>query len=391
MPIANETDLARLLADESITVISVDTNIFDEKGLQLNSAVLQAIAGLKDGRFAFILSGTVARELIRHLEAKTQEALRSARKAIGSALSAFETEQPTREDLLAQISRGRTANEAADERLKAYIAATECEVLDDAALVETSTIYAAYFEAKPPFGTGLKKCEFPDALALNALERAAVNRQTGIIVVSKDKDWHAFCELSHRLYLLPEIERAIALINNAPVVVKKVAQTWLSKENEGREEVRARLQNEVERIEFSCDGFASSGEMEAIPWAGELVDINWPSEDEIDVISITAVDDEGTQNIILSLPLQIAAFVPVELNFSFWDSVDRESIGMGGRTIDVNALLDVRVTLTIDVNDLGSEDERVELVDLELDPLSHEIDLGMVDVFEPEDEELEDH
>jgi hypothetical protein len=75
----------------------------------------------------------------------------------------------------------------------------------------------------------------------------------------------------------------------------------------------------------------------------------------------------------------------VELSFSVWDSVDRESVGMGGRTVDVDREQDARVTVTIDLQKVGEEDEEVELVETELDLTSLDVDLGEVDVFDRED------
>ncbi len=311
--------------------------------------------------------------------------MRSAKQAIGKALHVFETERPTRDELLAQISGDRTAAIAADERLKTFVEASGCEVIDDTAHVDTATLYGAYFEGSPPFGSGSKKNEFPDALALNALESEGANRQTKLIVVSKDRDWRAFCEKSQRLYLVPDIERALALINDAPVIVREAVQTWLAEGAEGRAEVTARLEGKVEQIEFSVDGNATSGEMEAIPYSGELTSVTWPRDDEIDIIDVVDADEGEAKNVTLSLPLKLKLLVPIELSFSMWDSVDRESIGMGGRTVEVDQELDVRVTMTLNVYNLGGEIPGFEVDDIELDDLFHNVELGNVDVFEPED------
>ena len=167
----DDEQIKTLLVDSRISAISVDTSIFDQKRLQLNSATMQALAGLKDRPFNFVLSGTVAKEVLAHLEKAAVEALQSAKKAIGNALFAFETDKPERQELLSQISGGRTAAEAATQRWHKYIKETGCEVLTDTALVDIATIYDGYFAGEPPFGSGRKKAEFPDALALNALER----------------------------------------------------------------------------------------------------------------------------------------------------------------------------------------------------------------------------
>lgn len=383
MPITDESELSKLLADGQINAISVDTNIFDEKGLQLNGAALQAISGLEALHFDFLLSGTVAREIRRHLERAIADAQRAARKAIGLALVAFETDSPTRDELLDQISGGRTAKEAADKMFRDYLHTTNCEVLDDTHLVDTATIFDAYFAGTPPFGAGTKKNEFPDALALNALERVADRRGKGIIVVSKDGDWRSFCSNSKHLYLVSEIERALSLINDPPVVLRAALSEWLD-DGDGHADIQSRLAPVIENLEFLVNGNASSGEMEAYATAGELREIGWPEPEEVDIIDMEQ-GDEATLNVTLSIPLCLMVRVPIELEFSVWDSIDRESVGLGGRSIEHDEELDERVTVIVRVQHLGGADEEFEVVECEMDASYFEVELGDVDVFEPAD------
>ena len=96
MPVIPEHDLLDLLRHGAISALTIDANIFDEKGLQLRATPLASVAILKNRAFTFLLSGTVANEVRGHIEKRADEALRAARKAIGEALYAFETHQPTR-------------------------------------------------------------------------------------------------------------------------------------------------------------------------------------------------------------------------------------------------------------------------------------------------------
>lgn len=383
MPIIEDSDLSTLLANGDITAISVDTNIFDEKGLQLNGSVLQALSRLEALHFDFLLSGTVAREIRRHLERSSEDALRAARKAVGMALGAFETEEPTRDELIDQISGGRAASDAAEQRFQNYLEATHCKVLDDTAHVDTATLFSAYFGGSPPFGTGAKKSEFPDALALFALERVAEDRKKGIIVVSKDGDWQSYCAKSARLHLVTSVERALTLLNDPPVLLRAAMRAWLDEGN-GKPDLRGYLASAVERLEFTVDATASSGEMEAHAWGGELRKVVWPDPNEIDFIDLEAVD-ESTMDVTLSIPLNLTVRVPVELEFSVWDSVDRESVGMGGRTLHVDEEIEMRATVKITIQDLAGENEYIEVQDCELDSTYLEIELGEVGVFEHDD------
>ena len=143
MPIVDDDELKQLLADGEITAISVDTSIFDEKQLNLNSAVMQATARLKPLSFDYMLSSIVAKEVENHLENAAQDSLRNAKKAVGKVLFAFDTENPTRDEILEQITGGKSARDIAKERWAKYLAESGCEVIDDHSLVETSTLFDA--------------------------------------------------------------------------------------------------------------------------------------------------------------------------------------------------------------------------------------------------------
>lgn len=383
MPIVTDDKLKALLAEDRITAVTLDTNVFDGQQLNFNSAVLRAVASLKDRPFLLVLAGTVVREMRGHKEKAMEDALRTVKKGVGEVLFAFDTTKPTRDELLAQITGGCSPADAAVVRVDEFLKDSSCEVLRDTSLVDVATIFDAYFDRQPPFTHG-KKTEFPDALALHALDRAASVRRTGFLVVSEDGDWEAFCEKSQVLYLVPKIQKALSLINDAPIGLRKAVIAWLGDEKRGQAEVRAEVSSHLERLDVDATAHASSGEVEVTAWAPEVRSIEWPNEADIDLIETRNIGD-GRVRVVMTLPLFIELQFSVELNFSVWDSVDKESVGMGGRTVEVDRSEEARATVTLDVQRLGEEDEEIKLVDLEMDISGLNVDLGEVDVFEPED------
>ncbi|RWB00412.1 MAG: hypothetical protein EOQ39_35325 [Mesorhizobium sp.] len=385
MPILKDDQIRALLTAEQIEALTIDTSIFDQKRLQLNSPPLQALSALKERPLSFILSSTVAKEVTGHLEKALEEAIRAAKKGIGEALFAFGTEKPTRDELIEQISGGQSTAEAANERFNTFLKETSCEVLDDTKLVDMSALFEEYFASRPPFGPGKKKNEFPDALALLALERAAADRDIGIMVVSKDGDWRAFCAKSERLYLVPEIEKALDLVNNAPSGLRKAVVSWMTEGGAGHEEVREHIAKNVELIEFTVLGYPTWGELEASSWGAELKTLEWPDPSDIDIIETELVSDGGIIKVVVSLPLQFTTQVSIELSFSIWDSVDKESVNVSSRSIEVNEEISGRLTMTVSVYEQGTEREEIIYEDSDLDIRDHEVDLGEIDVFEDDE------
>ncbi len=385
MPILSENELRTRLAAGNINVLTIDTCIFDEKKLQLNSGTLQALTRLSDRGFRFMLSDTVAIEVVNHLRDAVFQALKSANNGVDLALRAFEAKEPTRDEILDTITKGRTPEQAAQEQFDNYIKDANCEILNDRELVDTATLFEDYFSGQPPFGTGKKKNEFPDALALKALERTAMDHSLGILVVSKDGDWSKFCSSSERLYLVRDIERALALVANAPPVLRKSILGWLEDEANEPLKLRSHLASSVELIEIRANAIPSIGECELHVWAGELESVALPLEDQIDIIEFESRAEKEDLRLVVSLPLVLIVKIPIEINFLFWDSVDKEYVSMGGRTIEISEEIDTEAIITVYVQDQGAEEENITFVDVEISTKDYDIDLGEIDVFEPED------
>lgn len=384
MPIETDDQLKALLAAGRITAVTLDTNVFDSQRLNLNSAALRAVTSLKGLSFHFLLSSTVVQEVQGHVTKAMDDALRAMKKAAGEAISRFDTVKPTRDELLSQITGGLSPANAAAVRVDEFVKNSACEILDDTSLVDVATIFGAYFGRLPPFSHG-KKTEFPDALALHALDRAATDRGTGFLVVSEDGDWQAFCEESQQLYLVPKVEKALSLINDLPLRLRKAVIAWFADDQGGQTEVGAAISSYIDGLDVDANAYPTSGEVEMLVWPPELKSIAWADEADIDVIETGKVEG-GQCRLMVSLPVVLNLQFSVDLNFTVWDSVDKESVSMGGRTVEVDRDEHVRVTVTIDLREVGGEDEEVELVETELDITSLDVDLGDVDVFDPEDD-----
>lgn len=381
MPITSDDNLSLLIANGRISTLTIDTNIFDKNGINLNSGSLKALSGLKRRNVKFILTWTVSQEIIRHLKSNITEAFRSAKSAIGRALFAFQTEDPTRDNLLSQISGGWSAEKAAENQIDAFLQSTDCIVLRDMDLVEIKAVYDAYFSGAAPFARGGKKEEFPDALALNALENFSWNNFTQTIVVSEDRDWKDFCEKSSLLHIVPNIDHALDLITNAPIELRCSILSWLHKKQLDGAEISERVEQEISQVIFHVEGFATAGAMDAYASGWDVTNFELPEASDLNIIDIA---DQEPKYVIVSFPLEIFVDVDVELSFSTWDSIDRESIDLGGRSTQVTAELGVQATIKVVIFDFQGDNERMDLEDLEINLQSHTIELGGVDVYEPE-------
>lgn len=383
MPLLKKDELRRLAADETITTLTVDTSIFREKRLQLNSGTLQALKGMARHGFRFILSGTVAKEVELQMENAAKDALRNAKKGVGEALGAFETKKPTRDEILEQITGGLEPKRAAEERFSKYVRDTNCEVLVDSKRVDTAALFERYFSVLPPFHEGRKKSEFPDALALMALEDFAEELPTGMLVVSKDRDWELYCANSKFLYHASEINDALDLVTNVPPRFRhRIFCQMIEDEND---EIFKHLYDKVAAIEFSAIGIPAEGECELYPGAVALMGVHWPQKEEIDIIELDPLDVGETIRLVVSVSLDVLICFSVEVMFGIWDSEYHELLPTGLRTLEVDHDDEILATLTFHVHNQGSENEVWEVVDVEIDTKDIEVNLGEIGALEAED------
>lgn len=74
-----------------------------------------------------------------------------------------------------------------------------CERAETVQPATAATVLDHYFQGFPPFGTGSKRNEFPDAFALLALKDWA-NEHGELHVVSSDPDWRKACDAKLRCF-----------------------------------------------------------------------------------------------------------------------------------------------------------------------------------------------
>ena len=381
MPIYTECRIKALLADGAISAITVDTSIFYEKQFQLNSDTFQSLARLSGRAFVFMLTDTVAKEIIKKIEEEALKSLTSAKRGIGQALRLFETTKPSMERILEQITSGQEPKTMAEKRFWKYIEVSGCEILNDTQIVDLATIFEDYFSARPPFGPDKKKNEFPDALALNCLEQTAIDRNIGILVVSKDFDWRNFCTESKRLFYVSDIERALALIADAPQVLRKTVLDWLNLQIEEEGDVISFVSESVGLMDFNIHVEKTSISLNAPYSFGEFEGVRFPQESDVDIIEYIRQEDDEISVLIVNVPLSISVNIHCYVSFSLGERLDEEFAYTGEREIEKREVINTEATIRLAIREQGAESGRIEFVDLDITDNVHDVELGLLDVF----------
>ncbi len=123
--------------------------------------------------------------------------------------------------------------------------------------VDLPSILDDYFAGRPPFGSGRKKSEFPDAVAASALRIWCEAHSQRMHIVSGDSDWESTCEVVlefsfHRevaevLEQFPDanISNAIRqwITSNMPAVKEEIADAFMKHKLSHSQRVKRRILN----------------------------------------------------------------------------------------------------------------------------------------------------
>jgi hypothetical protein len=183
--------------------IVIDTNVFDQHAYHFTSPTIQKFVDLtKAEKFTLLLPDPLHREIKRHIREKSH--------AVAAALKKVTREAP----LIYRWPHWPGAKAAAN-------AATDIEKVTladwDTFLknftveklgykdIDLEQIMESYDRQQPPFGTGDKRKEFPDAFAIAAVAAYSKANNTPVAVVSADPDIKKVCALNSSLLYFPDL------------------------------------------------------------------------------------------------------------------------------------------------------------------------------------------
>lgn len=180
---------------------------------------------------------------------------------------------------------------------------------------DPSTVFALYFDGKPPFTvSGKKKNEFPDAFVFDATRQHMERHPNDILlVVSKDNDWKTAFEAMDNVVICKSVSDAQTMISHIDSILSQemVGQIFHGAYQEMVKDAQLRIE---------CECF-------------ELSDYETITELEIETVKIESISDAFTPLKITRDSLWLSTDVKVKVSghaevfdedSSFWDSVDNE-------------------------------------------------------------------
>lgn len=213
--------LREMLISGAITAVTFDTQAFDRNGRTFRTGLLAQLAQIKKSSIQLIVTELVRDEAEKHII--EMHSARQKRVDEAFSLVTQHLSDDLVDEMCEELQARPTPEQIAFHEINDFFLATNAELAfyDE---ISTSNLFELYFKNKPPFHKNNdKKNEFPDAVALLSLEAYAEN--SGVLVVSSDKDWIEFCNSSEnkRLHCIPDLATALLLINSIETNVKEIA------------------------------------------------------------------------------------------------------------------------------------------------------------------------
>jgi hypothetical protein len=340
-------EIKQHISDGKIKAISIDTSIFEQKQNGLEYGLLRRMQQFMHGDVTFVLSDVVLHEVRSHILLSAAESQKTLREALKQSGNPWHVTKEVQNDVMQLLCKGETPEDVTLRRIDAYLQSTGALVVKAENYATVTDLVERYFAGKAPFGRSeAKKHEFPDALAVLALEGWAAQNDTMMLVVSVDGDWKHYCSESPRLVAVDDFAKALQLFQRETA---QYACQLLSDQLRGPDQlgitqaVEDAIYNQESKFNFDPDAISAF-----------YYDADWP-EATLEFIRIHGIDDDkillepieyGDDYLVALIKVDVDANVSCHFSFSVYDSMDKDSVSMGSATVSVTEELVAEVLVT---------------------------------------------
>ena len=354
--------------------ITLDTSIFVQKGLSLESGLLKTLEQFRDKPYPFILSEIVIREVQDRLIKKTSEVRSQVSKAIQASRAHLSIDEILIHEAEKLLIPSDGDNSVVEQRIKLYKENTGLQIVPVNGYVDLDLIVEKYFGSFPPFSElRNKKNEFPDALALISIEAWAQEKGIKVLAVSIDRDWEEFARESGCIDVFDDLAEAIAVFqphNAAIEYYGRLSKEFSKRQSDIISEIERYLMLQVPELEIYP--VATS------PYflAPDKIDIIYSSfEFLLDENNLALVQPVEAQENYIVVEVKIAINATATCSFSL---MAYDSISIGETTAFERIEFDTAILISIE-GDFLNEPEHARVDSIELLSYPKQIDFGEIE------------
>lgn len=371
MPELSSDEVKQAIDDGRLTLLSIDTSIFDQYQNGLEHGLLQRLAQFEASDVDLVLSDVVLREVHRHMLDAVVSGDKELKNAVKKSGAARNLDTAARQAIVDGVTLGETPEQCVDRRLADFHARTGHKVAITADLVSAGDLFTAYFDVRPPFEhKDTKKFEFPDAMALQGLETFAEREGKLMLVVSADGGWRDFCTQSGWLVYERELGAAMALFQQVPSVVCAALAKQLIDDKAGH--LHSAIEGEL--ISF-VDGMEIYPEASAaFHYDSDVEEKEYLGFEFRDGPTFKLVDQDAAEKIyVFETVLDVS--ISASCSFSLQVRDEGEYISIGGAYVTTEATQRMSLAITI----CGDPGAVFDVVEVEILDFENWVDFGNVE------------
>ena len=355
MPTWTDADLKSAIEKGMIGGVTLDTSVFDGSDCNLTYKLFTSLHQFSGTGIQFLLSDVVCGEVKAHIAARAEAAATKLKAAAREFREAWRINDGDSR-IMGAAGDISDAKNSSEMQMKAYQDATEFQLLKSSEFVDIDLVLNQYFEPSAPFSSSAeKKSEFPDAIALNALEAWGEKNKSFVVAVSKDKGWLNFAEQSKWIVVRGDLRKALGSFNAEDSFVAKsiIAKANSDSTIDISKEILAQIEHFVESL--SPHIVAETGHYYEDEFIGaSVIDVR-----PINIDRVAAVDSDEDE---ILISFDVIVEIEVEASFTFYVHDEGDSIPFASaeaaQTIELK--LPFTAAVTRDIDDLSVIDIGIE-------------------------------
>lgn len=386
MPVVSLDKLKHAVIEGSVGAITVDTSVVERHQFGFESGVLAKLGQFSHSEADHLVLDIVLHEIRSHLSSQADLVRSQVKNALKPLGNSWGIEKSDRDKALSLLFAEQAGEARTEQRLQAFLQNSSAVMVACSDLVSLSDVLSRFVETKAPFGnTEAKKHEFPDAVALLALEAWAAKNERAVIAVSRDADWKRYCIESDRVYFIDDLAQALSAFQAGADDAAALLSTLLA---EGKvpnvdEIVLEAIRDQADKIDIDMEAWANW------PYESELYDVEVTSDaplaGQVEQFDVVGFEDNV---VVIQTTLALKVTAHFSVSFSTWDGIDKEYLSAGSASLKRTEPMDVEVILTMVFGNGTAEIDLVELL-----PISSTMNFGeiepdwMSDPVDPEDDD----
>lgn len=341
MPSLSLNELQDLVDDADLGAVSIDTNIFHRLSYNLESQVLREVAQFPAHGIRHLVTDVVAGEVRTHMIAAEEQAKAKLRSALRHYTMVRGRLRAERDRIASEVDLDDDVEVAVYRRWLDFAFETTAEIIDGMP-ADGAKLIEMYFARTPPFEDKAdKKHEFPDAIALLALETAGEAMGKYVLAISDDGGWKRFASTAKWVVALDDLKAAINLLHSADAIAAERALALLANDDAGiRDDVDAAIGKFLDDF-YPVIEAESYMEFDAEFEGAKIVAI-----DPVDPTAATVLASDA-ETVTLAFEASLDLDVEARFTFQVHDAVDKDYLSMGERTAKQRVTIVLPVTIVV--------------------------------------------